>query len=104
MIDQLDRMAAYASAWKPPAPDEDRAYIIGHGPFRIKVTIKGVPPCLWCAEPVTELSCDGPLVCCWCDCGSNKDGSKWTDEQYMRRREHFQKMVTEYKARSVEGP
>jgi hypothetical protein len=63
----------------------------------IEVVIDGAPPCLYCGEPVTAPSTDGPLVCCSCDCGCNRDGSRWTAEQARDRRLHFQRKVDEYR-------
>lgn len=99
MSDQLDRLVARLKAWKPPEPDEERAYIIGAVPPQVRVVIKGVPPCLWCGEPVYHLSMDGPLVCGSCDMGCNKDGSRWTSEEYIARCEHFRKSVEEYRCK-----
>jgi hypothetical protein len=52
------------------------------------------PPCLWCGEPVTDPSMDGPLVCPRCDCGfgSGPDGLM-TSAEYKRRQEHFRNAV-----------
>ncbi len=35
-------------------------------------------PCWMCGKPVIEASMGGTVVCPWCDCGVNRDGSKWT--------------------------
>jgi hypothetical protein len=78
-----------------PAPDESRTYYIGMFPG-VKVTIVGVPPCLWCAAPVLRPSMDGPLVCATCDCGINPDGSQWTAQEYAMRRRHFEDTVEQY--------
>ena len=75
-------------------------YWIGMGLFGDQVTVEyeGIPPCLWCGEPVKSPSMDGPLVCPLCDMGRNKDGSKWTQGQYDEKRAHFVKVVEEAKA------
>lgn len=39
--------------------------ILGQPPLRVEH--EGPPPCLWCGEPVTNPSMDGPLVCGPCD-------------------------------------
>lgn len=35
-------------------------------------------PCRICGKPVGPLSYGGPDVCCWCDMGVHRDGTKWT--------------------------
>lgn len=40
--------------------------------------------CIYCNEPVAALSYGGPAVCPGCDCGVNKDGTKWTSDQMYR--------------------
>lgn len=80
----------------PPKPDEEREYTIG-SLGSIQVKIKGVPPCLWCGEPVLHESMDGPLVCPACDCGNNKDGSKWSTEEYQKHRAHLLASVAKYR-------
>lgn len=87
--------------YEPPGPDEVRTYFINRTlDAPIRVEIKGVPPCLWCGVPVTEPSADGPLVCPHCDMGVNKDGTRWTNADYMERREQFKRSVEEYAARA----
>ncbi len=73
-------------------------YCIG-GPFGsvIEVEIEFPPPCLYCGTPVTLPSMDGPLVCALCDCGCNRDGSKWTEEQYKARHAHCKAMIAKYR-------
>ena len=39
-------------------------------------------PCRICGLPVEEASMGGTDVCPWCDCGNNRDGTKWTWQQY----------------------
>jgi DNA-directed RNA polymerase subunit RPC12/RpoP len=78
----------------PPGPKELRTYIIQAKP-KIRVTYQGIPPCLWCGEPVNYLSMDGPLVCPYCDSGKNKDGSKWTLREYQVHLNHFKESVAE---------
>lgn len=41
-------------------------------------------PCIICEEPVGEASMGGTVVCPACDCGRNRDGTKWTNQQYER--------------------
>lgn len=74
-----------------------------YGREPLKVEIEGVPPCLYCAEPVHSPSCDGPLVCALCDMGSNRDGSKWTEEQSEERHAHFRKVIAEYLAKEQQA-
>lgn len=62
----------------------------------IKINIEGVPPCLWCGEPVVSPSMDGPLVCALCDMGMNEDGTKWTPEQYQEKLKHFNDQILKY--------
>lgn len=38
-------------------------------------------PCRICGLPVCEASMGGTDVCPWCDCGNNRDGTKWTYRQ-----------------------
>lgn len=64
----------------------------------IEVEIDGVPPCLFCGDPVTRPSMDGPLVCGSCDCGRNRDGSQWTEAQAEERYAHRRAKVAEYRA------
>jgi hypothetical protein len=63
----------------------------------LEVEIEGVPPCLYCGEPVVEPGMDGPLVCSWCDTGHNRDGSRWTDRQRRERFRHFNHMIETYR-------
>lgn len=38
--------------------------------------------CIYCEQPVRELSMGGPAVCGTCDCGRNKTtGEKWTMDE-----------------------
>ncbi len=41
-------------------------------------------PCIICGEPVGNASMGGTVICPACDCGKNRDGTKWTDEQYKQ--------------------
>jgi hypothetical protein len=79
-------------------------YFIAQGQARppIEVEIVGVPPCLFCGEPVTSPSMDGPLVCGPCDCGCNRDGSKWTHAQAEERHAHQRSRVTAYRAQMID--
>jgi hypothetical protein len=40
-------------------------------------------PCKICGEPVTDASMGGPDICPWCDCGTRRDGLKWSFTEYM---------------------
>lgn len=40
--------------------------------------------CVYCEQPVGALSTGGPAVCPSCDCGNNRDGSKWTSDDFYR--------------------
>lgn len=63
----------------------------------IEVQLEGIPPCLWCGDPVTSPSMDGPLVCGNCDCGVNKEThQKWTATEYDARRKHFSDSIEKY--------
>lgn len=63
----------------------------------IEVEVEGPPPCLFCGEAVTQPSMDGPLVCGSCDCGRNRDGSKWTNAQADERWKHRRAQVAKYR-------
>jgi hypothetical protein len=75
-------------------------YFISRFPFAspIEVEIEAPPPCLFCGEPVVHPSMDGPLVCGSCDCGRNRDGSKWTEAQAEERWAHRKAQVAKYRA------
>jgi len=83
----------------PPLNDGERYYFLGDGMFapQIVVKIAGTPPCFWCGVPVTRPSMDGPLVCGSCDCGRNKDGSRWTSVQYGTNKQHFVDAIAKYR-------
>ncbi len=51
---------------------------------KVSKTWEGQPECLFCGEPVTEPSADGPGVCGWCDCGCHRNGTKWTYQEYRK--------------------
>jgi hypothetical protein len=58
------------------------------GKLPLKIVYEGVPPCLWCGDPVSQPSMDGPLVCALCDCGLVSDAEgvrKWTASEYQQR-------------------
>ena len=38
-------------------------------------------PCIYCGLPVGAASMGGTVVCPSCDCGSHRDGTKWTFEE-----------------------
>lgn len=79
-------------------------YSIDQGLLRhpLEVEIDGVPPCLFCGEPVTSPSMDGPLVCGACDCGRNRGGSKWTEAQAEERYAHRRSMVATYRVQMID--
>jgi hypothetical protein len=81
-------------------------YLISQGLLHppIEIDLDPPPPCLFCGKPVERPSMDGPLVCAWCDCGSNRDGSYWTTAQSYERHAHRSAKVAEYrKAQTTEG-
>jgi hypothetical protein len=41
-------------------------------------------PCRMCGQPIIEASMGGTDVCPWCDCGYNRDGSKWSAADFRR--------------------
>lgn len=49
-------------------------------------------PCWFCGEPVGEASVGGTVVCPACDCGKNRDGTKWSWKQCDQRMKHFRSM------------
>jgi hypothetical protein len=63
----------------------------------IRVEIEGIPPCFYCGEPVTDPSCDGPLVCPMCDMGLNPDGTKWSLRDHYKRVKHFKECIEKYR-------
>jgi uncharacterized Zn finger protein (UPF0148 family) len=82
-------------------------YMIGQNtPFTglpdLCVEYKYPPPCLYCNEPVVSPSADGPLVCPSCDCGYNKDWSKWTTEENIARHKNFAKKINEIRNQNKE--
>lgn len=47
--------------------------------------------CTLCGLPVVSASMGGTHICPWCDCGSYRDGEKWTfkdavDLEYRKKR------------------
>jgi hypothetical protein len=46
-------------------------------------------PCWMCGEPVGEASMGGTVVCPSCDCGYNRDGTKWTLAECSAAHERF---------------
>lgn len=74
-------------------------YLINQGLFDppIEIDLDSPPPCLFCNEPVHSPSMDGPLVCAWCDCGNNRDGTPWTLQQNRQRWEHRRTKIDEYR-------
>lgn len=79
-----------------------KTYYISQGMFKppLEVKIEEPPPCLFCGESVTRPSMDGPLVCGSCDCGRNRDGSRWTDEERERAWSHRRAQITRYREAS----
>jgi hypothetical protein len=63
--------------------------------------LEGDPPCLYCGEPVTSPSMDGPLVCGPCDIGRNRDGTRWTEAQAKERHAHFQAELARHRANAT---
>ncbi len=43
----------------------------------LKVDYDPDAPCWACGLPVIAASMGGTVLCSWCDCGRNRDGSKW---------------------------
>src|SRR5579872_601296 len=80
-----------------------KTYYISQGMFKppLEVKIEEPPPCLFCGESVTCPSMDGPLVCGSCDCGRNRDGSRWTDEEGERAWSHCRAQIAKYREASV---
>jgi hypothetical protein len=39
-------------------------------------------PCRICELPVIEASMGGVDVCPWCDCGTYRDGSSWSVDEF----------------------
>lgn len=78
-------------------------YLISQGLLHppLEVELEPPPPCLYCGEPVLHPSMDGPLVCACCDCGTNRDGTKWTYAQCAERYEHRRAKVDEYRERAA---
>jgi hypothetical protein len=79
-------------------------YFIAQGLARppIEVDLDEPPPCLFCAAPVTRPSMDGPLVCGSCDCGCNRDGTKWTQKQADDRWAHRRAKIVEYRSLMID--
>lgn len=79
-------------------------YRIGDGMFTkpIYVDIDGDPPCLYCGELVSSPSMDGPLVCGACDCGRNRDGTRWSEDRARERHAHFARMIATYRGNTLE--
>jgi hypothetical protein len=48
-------------------------------------------PCVMCELPVVSASMGGTAVCPWCDCGKNRDGTKWSGEDAARAARNYQK-------------
>lgn len=48
-------------------------------------------PCWYCGLPVGSASMGGTVVCPSCDCGMNRDGSKWAEQQAAERFAHYRK-------------
>jgi len=54
------------------------------GGHNIEFEYDETAPCRICGKPVVEASMGGTDVCPWCDCGNNRDGTKWSIETYIR--------------------
>ena len=50
-------------------------------------------PCWMCGEAVVSASMSGTVVCPWCDCGQNRDGSNWTHSEAERAFARFRENV-----------
>jgi len=50
----------------------------------IVVEYDDTAPCRMCGQPIIEASMGGTDVCPWCDCGCNRDGSKWSAGDFRR--------------------
>ena len=48
-------------------------------------------PCWYCGLPVVSASMGGTVICPWCDCGKNRDGSSITPEQEKENRNRFRR-------------
>lgn len=48
-------------------------------------------PCWICGLPVVSASMGGTVICPWCDCGKNRDGSPKTPEQEREGKRRFRK-------------
>lgn len=53
-------------------------------------------PCIWCQLPVGDASMGGTVVCPACDCGINRDGTKWSYADYLRLSENARKWYAEH--------
>lgn len=82
-----------------------KTYYINQGLQKppLEVEIEAPPPCLFCGEPVTSPSMDGPLVCGSCDCGCNRDGSKWTAEESARAWGRRREQIAKYREMAEAG-
>lgn len=54
--------------------------------------------CVYCEQPVGELSYGGPAVCGSCDCGINRDGSRWTSDDFNRQAKNAHRRFDEMPA------
>ena len=52
-------------------------------------------PCTYCNEPVGSPSMGGTAVCPSCDCGYNRDGSRWTYQQTQERFANYRRRMSE---------
>lgn len=80
------------------------AYLISRdisGQRPLRVVVDDPPPCLWCGDPVTEPSMDGPLVCALCDMGRRDDADDWMMRK--QRRDHFAYVIDHIAATQPEG-
>jgi len=50
----------------------------------VEVSYDENAPCIVCGLPVTEASMSGTVICPWCDCGKNRDGTPWTYKDAIR--------------------
>lgn len=48
-------------------------------------------PCWMCGLPVESASMGGTIICPACDCGRNRDGTRWTPEESVERGRQFER-------------
>jgi hypothetical protein len=68
----------------------------------VTLNIEGIPPCLYCDQPVVAVSTSDPLICVNCALGRNADGSWWSAEDISKRHEHFDETINKLRRTSQE--